>query len=232
MDVRALITTGSTLLFRVAQTERLRTYISVPHTNAPGVVVGEHATLSSVEFGTRQFDGVVTRTAGALDPATRTLVTEVQVPNAGGTLRPGMFVDVTLQDRRANPPLLIPGDALIVEPAGTRVGVLRDTEKRGKSLIGTIHLQPVATGRDYGAATEILSGLTAQDAVIVNPTDDAREGVKVQAALTKPVLDVQSGSPKQAKQNTNSERLQPTPRGEQPPKQPSKANKKRGPGVL
>jgi len=190
IDVGALITTGSTLLFRVAQIDRLRTYSDVPQPNAPGVAVGQVAQLTSGEFGTRQFAGHVTRTAGALDPTTRTLVTEVQVPNPQGTLQPGMFVNVSIQNERSNPPILVPGDALIVDASGAHTGVLRDVrqvppdeqqnaqKKQAETVEGTIHLQQVSIGRDYGAATEVLAGLSRGDRVIVNPNDDMREGTK------------------------------------------------------
>jgi RND family efflux transporter MFP subunit len=238
IDVGALITTGSTLLFRVAQIDRLRTYISVPQSNAPGVAVGQEAQLLSPEFGTREFTGHVTRTAGALDPTTRTLVTEVQVPNPQGILRPGMYVNVRLQNPPTNPPILVPGDSLIVDATGAHVGMFRDVRqvapeqqnKPKQTVDGTIHLQAVSIGRDYGAATEILSGLSAGDLVIVNPNDDVHEGVKVQATLTQATLDIQNGAPGQPQPSSNSEKLQPEPGAEPQTKQPSKTDKKRGPG--
>ncbi len=230
VDVGALISTGSTLLFRVAQVDRLRIYINVPQPNAPGVRVGETAVLLSPELGTRSFEGKVTRTAGALDPTTRTLLTEVQVENRTGELRPGMFLNVKLIDTRSNPPILIPGDALIVDATGAHAAVLQDVEKQEKGVEGKLHLEQVSVGRDYGASTEILAGLTPGDMVVVNPNDDVREGVRVKGTETEANLDVQSGSPQQQKQSANTEKLQPEPNGEQVPKQPSKTNKKRGPG--
>jgi RND family efflux transporter MFP subunit len=247
IDTGALISNGSTLLFRVAQIDILRTYINVPQPNAPGVRVGETAQLASAEFP-RPFTGHVTRTAGALDPTTRTLLTEVQVSNSSGELRPGMFMDVRLLDTRPNPPILIPGDALIVDASGARVAVLRDTRqappqpepedkksgqqqrKQQPEIEGTIRLQQVSIGRDYGAATEILSGLNTGDMVVVNPNDDVRDGAKVRATQTKANLDVQNGSPQQRKQSANSEKLQPEQGGVTIPQQPSRTNKKRGPG--
>jgi len=242
IDVGALITTGTTLMFRVAQTDRLRTYINVPQPNAPSVTVGEEARISAAEFGDHDFPGRVTRTAQALDPATRTLVTEVQVPNPDGKLRPGMFVNVKLQIQRVSEPILVPGDSLIVDAAGAHVGVLRDVKRvpppsrnnngksKGETIDGTVHLQNVTLGRDYGAATEITAGLSQGDLVIVNPNDNVREGVRAQATETQAILDVESGSPAQRKQNVNSEKLQKQPGAEPPPKRPSEMKKKRGPG--
>jgi len=152
-----------------------------------------------------------------------------------------MFVNVSIQSQRSNPPILVPGDALIVDATGAHIGLLRDVrqvqpeEKNGQkkqteTVEGTIHLQLISIGRDYGAATEVLSGLSRGDMVIVNPNDDVREGTKVQATLTKANLDVGNGSPQQSKMNANSEKMQPQPGAEPQTKQPSKTDKKRGPG--
>lgn len=230
VDLGALISTGSTLLFRVAQVDRLRIYVNVPQPNAPGVRVGETAMLLTPEFGGRSFEGRVTRTAGALDPTTRTLLTEVQVENHSGELRPGMFLNVKLMDTRSNPPILIPGDSLMVDSTGVHVAVLQDVQKQGKGVAGKIQLRQVSIGRDYGASTEILSGVAPGDMVVVSPNDEVREGVRVMGTETKANLDVQNGSPQQQKQSANTEKLQPQPSAVQVPKQPSKTNKKRGPG--
>jgi RND family efflux transporter MFP subunit len=130
IDEGALISTGQTLLFRVAKTDRLRTYVNVPESNAPLVQVGNNAVLSVTEYPGRQFQGEITRTSNSLDPTTRTLLTEVQIPNTGGTLLPGMFSEVTLKQSRPNPPVLIPADALIVRPNGTFVAVLKGDAPR------------------------------------------------------------------------------------------------------
>ena len=243
IDVGTLITTGTTLLFRVAQVDRLRTYINVPQPSAPSIAVGQEASVHAAEFGDREFPGRVTRTAQALEPTTRTLVTEVQAPNPEGKLRPGMFVNVKLRVPRPSQPILIPGDSLIVDATGAHVGVLRDVKRaqppasknnngkgRAETVDGTVHLQNVSLGRDYGAATEVVSGLSQGDPIIVNPNDNVREGIRVQASETQAILDVESGSAAQRKQNASSERLQAQPGAEPPPKRPSEMKKKRGPG--
>jgi len=243
IDVGTLIGTGATLLFRVAQVDRLRTYVNVPQPNAPSVAVGEEARVEAAEFGDHDFSGRVTRTAEALDPTTRTLVTEVQVPNPEGKLRPGMFVDVKLRIQRASQPILVPGDSLIVDAKGAQIGVLRDVKRaqilknkdnsgrpKATTVEGTVHLQNVSLGRDYGAATEIVSGLSQGDLVVVNPNDSVREGVRAQATETQAILDVESGSAAQQKQNANSEKLQKQAGAEPPAKRPSEMKKKRGPG--
>jgi RND family efflux transporter MFP subunit len=129
VDTGALIGTGNTLLFRVAQIDRLRTYIYVPETVAPDVQVGQTASLTVAEYTGRRYQGRIARTSSSLDPATRTLVTDVSVPNPDRTLLPGMFAEVSLNVSRPNPPVLIPGDALLVRSDGTFVAVLGNEER-------------------------------------------------------------------------------------------------------
>ena len=99
------------------------------------------------------------------------MLVEVQVPNADGALLPGMYAQVDFSSPRANPPLLIPSEALIVRADGTQVAVVRPDS--------TVHLQKIQVGRDYGDRLEVLHGLEMGDKIIANPGDSAREGVKV-----------------------------------------------------
>jgi RND family efflux transporter MFP subunit len=172
VDVGALVNVGSTLLFRIAQTGTLRTYLNVPQAQSSGVRLGQLARLSVTNLPGRQFTGNVARTANALDPASRTLLVEVHVPNPDGALLPGMYARVDLVSARTNAPLLIPSDALIARGAGTEVAVVRQDH--------TVHLQKIEVGRDYGDRLEVISGLTDGDTVIPNPGDAAREGLQVQ----------------------------------------------------
>ncbi len=105
VDVGTLVNTGNTMLFRIAQTNLLRTYLNVPQSSASDVHVGQMASLATPELPERKFSGAVTRTANALDPASRTLLVEVQVPNPEGKLLPGMYVEVDLHLPRKDPPL-------------------------------------------------------------------------------------------------------------------------------
>jgi RND family efflux transporter MFP subunit len=171
VDTGALVNEGSTLLFRVAQSGTLRTYINLPQADAESVKVGQHAIVSIAELPGRKFDGVVTRTSNALDPATRTLLTEVQVINTDGALMPGMFAQVDLTVPRKFPPLLIPGDTLVVRSDGPQVAVVRPD--------ATVHFTRIQLGRDYGDRLEVLSGLQEGQQLAVNPSDEVREGVKV-----------------------------------------------------
>lgn len=175
VDVGALISAnGSTPIFRIAQIGVLRVLVDVPEQSAPQIRIGEPAVLTLQEFGTRKFIGRVSRTTESLDPNTRTLTTEVQVQNPDLVLLPNMYALVRLVGARATPSILIPGDAIIARPEGTLVAKLKRDNH--------IQLQKVELGRDYGANTEIRSGLNAGDRVIVNPTDDVREGAEVRPA--------------------------------------------------
>jgi RND family efflux transporter MFP subunit len=176
VDTGALVNEGSTLLFRVAQTATLRTYINLPQADAESVKVGQHAIVSIAEIPGRKFNGTVSRTSNSLDPATRTLLTEVQVQNADGSLMPGMFAQVDLTVPRKYPPLLIPGDTLVVRSDGPQVAlVLPD---------GTVRFTRITLGRDYGDRIEVLSGLVEGQLLAVNPSDEVREGVKVNPKIS------------------------------------------------
>jgi RND family efflux transporter MFP subunit len=128
VDTGALISTGNTLLYRIAETDRLRTYIYVPEVSAPSVQTGQSASLYVMEYPGRRFQGAITRTSSSMDPATRTLLTEVQVANPAGILLPGTYAQVSLNSVRENPPVMVPGDALLVRSDGTFVGVLENEQ--------------------------------------------------------------------------------------------------------
>ena len=171
IDAGTLITEGSTLMYRIAQTDRLRTYINVSQADAAAIHVGQTARLSIGEMPGREFIGTVTRTANSLDPTSRTLLAEVQVANPDGKLVPGMYAQVILSAVHANASLTIPGDTLLIRPDGTQVAVV-DSH-------GNVHFQKVQLGRDYGNKIEVLSGLVPGQRLVVNPGDTVREGVKV-----------------------------------------------------
>ncbi len=171
VDVGALVNAGSTLLYRIAQTRVLRTFINVPQTNADSVKIGQTAQLTVTNRPGRRFTGTVARTADALDPTSRTMLVEVQVPNSDGALLPGMYAQVDLSSPRSNPPLLLPSDSLIVRAEGTQVAVVRPDH--------SVHFQNIQVGRDYGDRLEVLTGLQQGDSVIANPSDIVREGLQV-----------------------------------------------------
>ena len=176
VDVGALVNAGNTLLFRIAQTDTLRTYVNVPQTYADSVRPGQPAVLTVTNLPGRQFAGHVARSASALDPHSRTLLVEIQVPNADNALLPGMYAQVELTSVRADPPLLIPSDAMIVRADGAQVAVVRADN--------TLHIQKIQVGRDYGDRIEVINGLSEGDTIVSNPSDVAREGLKVEVIPT------------------------------------------------
>ena len=171
VDVGALVSTGNTLLYRIAQTGTLRTYVNVPQSSVNGVHIGQAAVLTVSHLPGRRFSGTVARMARALDPATRTMLVEVDVPNADGALFPGTYAEVDLSGARANPPVVVPAAALIFRTDGAQVAIVQAD--------GTVHLQRITVGRDYGDRVEILQGLTDGTQIIAAPGDMAREGAKV-----------------------------------------------------
>jgi RND family efflux transporter MFP subunit len=179
VDDGVLVNEGQTLLFRIAQVDRLRTYLNVPQSDAENIHVGQTATLQVSDLGGRTLTGSVTRTANALDPSSRTLLVEVQVANPNGTLMPGMYTQVDLAVPRKSPPLTIPGDTLVIRGDGPQVAVI--------SRDGTVHYQRIKLGRDFGDHLEVLEGLEEGQWVAVNPGDEVREGatVKPQVAQKK-----------------------------------------------
>lgn len=173
VDVGALVNSGSTLLYRIAQMGTLRTYLNVPQTYADSIKAGQPAILTVSNLPGREFQGQVARSASALDPSSRTLLVEVHVPNADGALLPGMYAQVELRSVRAEAPLLVPSDALIVRSDGAQVAVVRPDR--------TVHLQKIEVGRDYGDRLEVVKGLREGDMLISNPGDTVREDLKVDA---------------------------------------------------
>jgi RND family efflux transporter MFP subunit len=175
VDRGTLITAGSgsasAPLFRIARAERLRIYVRVPQTWVRALTPGGQAQVLVPEFPARTFLGQVVSTAGALDQASRTLLTEVQIPNDDGSLLPGMFANVQFAITRAEPPLWLPATALILGAGGVQVAVVRDDQ--------TVHVQTVEVGHDLGQKVEIVAGLTGTESVIVNGGDGLREGLRV-----------------------------------------------------
>jgi RND family efflux transporter MFP subunit len=179
VDPGALISAGSTSttspMFRLAQTEDLRVFVNVPQTFMTAISPGMRVQVLIREFPKRPFDATVANASGALDTASRTLLTEVRMRNnPEGTLRPGMYADVKLHLERDHPPLVIPTSALIIQGSGPRVAVLGPDHK--------VRFQHVELGRDYGATVEITRGIEAGDQVITSPPDGLHEQSVVRVA--------------------------------------------------
>jgi RND family efflux transporter MFP subunit len=171
-DIGALVNSGSgNPLFIVAQVKPLRVYINVPENMAQDVVVGANADLKFNEFPGKEFSGKVVRTAGAIDPNSRTLLTEVDVTNESGELFPGAYTQVHLVTGSNNRSVLIPANTLLFRSEGAAVGVVDQNN--------TVELKKIKIGRDLGTQLEITQGLTLEDQVIVNPSDSIAAGQKV-----------------------------------------------------
>ncbi len=158
-------------LFRVARNDTVRLYIGVPQAYAQGVRAGLDAQVRVREISGRTFAGRVARTAQAFDAATRTLLTEVDVVNSDGALLPGMYAQTSLKFDRAAAPIVMPEGALILRAAGPQVAVV-DSDS-------VVHVKPLLIDRDLGTAFEIDSGLADGDVVVVNASDDLRNGQRV-----------------------------------------------------
>jgi RND family efflux transporter MFP subunit len=171
-DIGAMVNAGSgTPLFVVARVKPLRVYINVPESMAHQVTVGDGAELKFEEFPDRTFAGRVVRTAGAIDPTSRTLLTEVEVPNENGQLFPGAYMQVHLTTGGKEQSLLIPANTLLFRAEGTMVGVVGADQK--------VKLKKVKIGKDLGTHLEIVQGLSPEDQVIVNPSSSLANGQTV-----------------------------------------------------
>jgi len=178
VDPGALINSGAGVagkeLFDLSRVDPLRVYVSVPQTYAPNMKVGMKANVTLQEFPGQKFLGTVARTADAIDPATRTLNTEVDVPNKDSKLLPGSFGQVHFATGTSVPRITIPVNAMLFRAEGPQVAVV---DKDGK-----VHLRPISIGRDFGATLEILGGLDVSDRIIINPSDSLEEGQQVHVA--------------------------------------------------
>ena len=178
VDPGALINSGAQAagreLFDVARVDPLRVYVSVPQAYAPNIKVGMKANVTLQEYPGQKFVGTVVRTAEAIDLATRTLNTEVDVPNKDGKLLPGSFGQVHFATGTSVPRITIPVNAMLFRAEGPQVAVVDKDSK--------VHLRPISIGRDFGATLEILGGLDVSDQIIINPSDSLEEGQKVHVA--------------------------------------------------
>jgi RND family efflux transporter MFP subunit len=164
-----LVTAGNaTPLFKVAATDPVRVFVQVPQDVAPSVRVGITAGVSVREFPGRVFEGKVSRSAGALDPATRTMLTEVRVPNPKGEILAGMYAQVAISLPTPHRILSVPATALLNDAGGLRVALVDATAH--------VHLTPVVMERDTGPTVELSSGLAPSDQVVTLPSAALTEG--------------------------------------------------------
>jgi RND family efflux transporter MFP subunit len=175
-DIGDLINSGSsstvkTDLFHIAQPGRLRVYVNVPEEYSRGIKVGMTADLSLAEFPDRKFQGKLVRTADDINLTTRTLLVEIDVDNPTGTLLTGSYAEVHLAVPTQASTFLVPVNTLLFRTEGLRVGIVKD---------GKVVLTAVTPGHDFGDQIEIVSGVKANDQVIINPPDSIVSGQEVQ----------------------------------------------------
>jgi RND family efflux transporter MFP subunit len=195
VDLGNLINAGnggaSQQLFSLSQTDPLRVYVSVPEIYAPSIRAGLGAFLELTQFPGQKFQGKVVRTAEAIDLNTRTLLTEVDVPNRNGQLLPGGYAQVHLEVKVTGTRLQVPVNALLFRSEGMRAVVV-DTDNR-------THLKPLSIGRDYGTSLEVLQGLAPKDWIVVNPADSLEDNQEVHVKQLPP-----PAQPPQPAANSNS----------------------------
>ncbi len=169
---------SSPSLFSLAQINTLRFYVSIPQTYLGIVGVGQPVQVTVQEAPGRIFRGTIARTAGALDPSSRTLVAEVRLNNRDGALRPGMFAQATIKVPHPFGSVVIPGPALLTNAQGTQVLLVGKDNK--------VHFRSITVGRDFGKVIEVTSGLSVGDQVISSPSDSLTEGETVKLAPPPP----------------------------------------------
>ncbi len=175
VDVGWLINSGNggaaRELFHIAQIQVLRIFVNVPQTNVASIQPGQTAELRVEELPGQVFSARVTRIANALDSNSRAMVTVLEVPNPRGVLMPGMYAQVRFSTGRAEPAILVPGDVLILGRQGPRVAVVAPDHR--------IHLRQIRIGQDLGSEIAVVSGLSAGEMVVANPSDAVRENALV-----------------------------------------------------
>ena len=167
VEVGDLVDSSGKTLFVLTQMDPLRIYVNVPQSYAQLVRAGQKVVVTQVELRGRTFSGEVARSAGAIDPATRTMQVEINLPNRDGTLLPGAYVQVDLPLAGAKT-LVVPTNVLLFRGEGTRVALV-DADHR-------VRLKPVTLGRNLGESIEVLGGVADGDRLVVNPSDSLAEG--------------------------------------------------------
>ena len=174
IDIGALINAGNTgpnqQMFNIARTDPIRVYVSVPEVYADSVRPGVKANIQLASITGRAFSGDVVRNADAIDPNTRTLLTEIDVQNPKGELLPGAYAQVHFALKVQVPSLTIPVNAMLTRAEGTLVAVVEGDK---------VQLKPLVIGRDYGREVEVLSGIQQSDLIVLNPSDSLESGQQV-----------------------------------------------------
>jgi RND family efflux transporter MFP subunit len=166
--------TATKEMFDLAQIDPMRVFVAVPQSYSPSIHSGLKACLTLTELGQKNFCGQVVRTANSIDPGTRTLLTEVDVPNPSGTLLPGAYAEVHFDVKVTAQRLSLPINAILFRPDGSMVAVVGQDNR--------IQLKKITIGRDFGNSLEILQGVEPADRVVINPPDALEQGEQVNIA--------------------------------------------------
>jgi len=175
VDIGSLVqadATSGTFMFTLMQGNVIRTQVFVPQDEAFGLTDGIDAVMHVPEIPDRTFPGKVTRIARALQPGSRTLLTEVDIPNPDGVLTPGIYCTIDLHIPHKTPSVMVSADAIIFNESGLQVAVVDN---------GVVHLRKVKVVRDFGQQVDVDSGIRPGDQVILNPAVDLADGSKVKA---------------------------------------------------
>jgi RND family efflux transporter MFP subunit len=193
-DIGQLIDSGSggaaREMFHIQSTRVLRVYINVPQQYSQAAKPGLTADLTLAEFPGRRFKGQLVRTANAIQQSSRTLLVEVDVNNATGELFPGSYTEVHLKLPETVPTFILPVNTLIFRAQGLQIATVQD---------GKATLVPIVLGRDFGSEVEVVSGLSGQENVMVNPPDSLVDGEQVQIAQNQQP----TGQPQPAQPQSN-----------------------------
>ena len=160
--------TATKEMFDLAQIDPMRVYVAVPQSYSPSIHLGLKACLSLTELAQRSFCGQVVRTANSIDPSSRTLLTEVDVPNGSGTLLPGAYGEVHFDVKVTGQRVSLPINALLFRPDGTMAAVVGPDSR--------INLKKITIGRDFGNVLEVLQGIEPTDRIVINPPDALEQG--------------------------------------------------------
>jgi RND family efflux transporter MFP subunit len=162
----------------VAEVDIVRVFVNVPQLYAAGIQVGMAAPTTIREAPGRAFPGKVARTSSSLDYATRSLLTEVDIPNPDGTLLAGMYAQVSFDVSPQDRPILVPATSVLFDAQGTRVAAIRE---------GVVHWEKVEIGSDLGDRLALASGVAEGELVAKNPSEQLLEGMRVEPQEASPV---------------------------------------------
>jgi RND family efflux transporter MFP subunit len=161
-------------LFRLADTSKLRIYVQVPEPYAAAAQPGLDAELKFTEQPGRMYSATVVRTSNALDPALRTLQVELQLDNSKRELFPGAYAEVHFKMPGNAQSLRLPANTVLFRAQGLQVATV-DAQNR-------VQLKSIVQGRDFGNTIEVLSGINADDSIVLNPPDSIISGITVRVA--------------------------------------------------